>query len=213
MGILPRTHGSSLFTRGETQALVVVTLGTELDEQRIDGLQDEYTEKFLVHYDFPAFSVGETWPNRGPRRREIGHGNLARRALKAVAPDEEEFPYTIRVNSDILVSNGSSSMATVCGGSLALMDAGIPIARPVAGIAMGMVKEGDEVYILSDIQGSEDHNGDLDFKVAGSERGITALQLDCKVKGIGFDILARALEQAREGRMQILEKINLIFVC
>ncbi len=207
VGILPRTHGSSLFTRGETQALVVVTLGTELDEQVVDGLQEEYTEKFLVHYDFPAFSVGETWPNRGPRRREIGHGNLARRALWPVAPNEDEFPYTIRVNSDILESNGSSSMATVCGGSLALMDAGIPIRRPVSGIAMGMVKEGDQVYILSDIQGSEDHNGDLDFKVAGTDRGITALQLDCKVKGIDYDILSRALRQAREGRLFILERM------
>jgi polyribonucleotide nucleotidyltransferase len=210
VGVLPRTHGSSLFTRGETQALVVITLGTELDEQRIDGLLDEYKEKFLVHYDFPAFSVGETWPNRGPRRREIGHGNLARRALLAVAPSGDDFPYTIRVNSDILESNGSSSMATVCGGSLALMDAGIPVTRPVAGIAMGMVKEGDDVYILSDIQGSEDHNGDLDFKVAGTDRGITALQLDCKVKGIGFDILGRALEQAHRGRLHILEKMGAV---
>lgn len=209
VGVLPRAHGSTLFTRGETQALVVCTLGTELDEQRIDGLQDERRERFILHYDFPAFSVGEAWPNRGPKRREIGHGNLARRALMPVLPfDDESFPYTLRVTSDIMESNGSSSMATVCGGSLALMDAGVPIKRAVAGIAMGMIKEGDQICILSDIQGSEDHNGDLDFKVAGTSEGITALQLDCKVKGIGYDTLERALNQAREGRMHILGKMG-----
>ncbi len=210
VGVLPRTHGSSLFTRGETHALVIVTLGTELDEQVIDGLNDEYTERLIVHYDFPAFSVGETWPNRGPKRREIGHGNLARRALEAIVPQDGSFPYTIRVNSDILESNGSSSMATVCGASLALMDAGVPLARSVAGIAMGMVKEGDKIAVLSDIQGSEDHNGDLDFKVAGTERGITAMQLDCKVKGISFAVLSEALEQARQGRLQVLDAMNAV---
>ncbi|HAK95042.1 MAG TPA: polyribonucleotide nucleotidyltransferase [Planctomycetes bacterium] len=210
VGVLPRTHGSSLFTRGETQALVVVTLGTELDEQVIDGLNDEYTERLLVHYDFPAFSVGETWPNRGPKRREIGHGNLARRALEAIVPQDDSFPYTIRVNSDILESNGSSSMATVCGASLALMDAGVPLGRSVAGIAMGMVKDGDKIAVLSDIQGSEDHNGDLDFKVAGTDRGITAMQLDCKVKGISFAVLAEALEQARQGRLQVLDTMGAV---
>jgi polyribonucleotide nucleotidyltransferase len=207
VGVLPRTHGSSLFTRGETQALVAVTLGTELDEQVIDGLNEEYKDRLLVHYDFPAYSVGETWPNRGPKRREIGHGNLARRSLDAIVPHDDAFPYTVRVNSEIMESNGSSSMATVCGASLALMDAGVPLVRPVAGIAMGMVKQGDKIAVLSDIQGSEDHNGDLDFKVAGSVSGITAMQLDCKVKGITFAVLSEALEQARQGRLQVLEKM------
>jgi len=207
VGMLPRTHGSSLFTRGETQSLVVATLGTGQDEQIVDGLAEEYSEKFMVHYNFPSFSVGETWPNRGPKRREIGHGNLARRALEAVVPPPEKFPYTIRLVSDILESNGSSSMATVCGGTLALMDAGVKIRQPVAGIAMGLIKEGDQIKILSDIQGSEDHNGDMDFKVAGTQRGITALQMDIKVAGISEDILREALEQAKEGRIFILREM------
>ncbi|MBI4605466.1 MAG: polyribonucleotide nucleotidyltransferase, partial [Planctomycetes bacterium] len=168
VGLLPRVHGSALFTRGETQAVVVATLGTGDDEQIVDGLYEEYSEKFMLHYNFPSFSVGETWPNRGPKRREIGHGALACRALKAVMPPEEKFPYTVRIISDILESNGSSSMATVCGGTMALMDAGVKIRQPVAGIAMGLVKEGDSICVLSDILGSEDHNGDMDFKVAGT---------------------------------------------
>jgi polyribonucleotide nucleotidyltransferase len=207
VGVLPRTHGSALFTRGETQALVVATLGTGQDEQIVDGLAEEYSEKFMLHYNFPSFSVGETWPNRGPKRREIGHGSLARRALEAVVPPPEKFPYTIRLVSDIMESNGSSSMATVCGGTLALMDAGVKIRQPVAGIAMGLIKEGDQVRILSDILGSEDHNGDMDFKVAGTQRGITALQMDMKVAGISEDILRQALEQAREGRIHILREM------
>jgi polyribonucleotide nucleotidyltransferase len=207
VGYLPRTHGSAIFTRGETQALVVVTLGTGRDEQVVDGLQEEYSEKFMVHYNFPSFCVGETWPNRGPKRREIGHGSLALRALQAVIPAEEKFPYTIRVVSDIMESNGSSSMATVCGGTMALMDAGVRIRQPVAGIAMGLIKEGDEVRILSDIQGSEDHNGDMDFKVAGTQFGITALQMDIKCSGISEEVLHRALGQAREGRIHVLREM------
>jgi polyribonucleotide nucleotidyltransferase len=207
VGVLPRTHGSALFTRGETQALVVATLGTGQDEQIVDGLAEEYSEKFMLHYNFPSFSVGETWPNRGPKRREIGHGNLARRALEAVIPPPEKFPYTIRLVSDIMESNGSSSMATVCGGTLALMDAGVKIRQPVAGIAMGLIKEGDQIRVLSDILGSEDHNGDMDFKVAGTQRGITALQMDIKVTGISDAILRQALEQAREGRIVILREM------
>ncbi|MFQ5655401.1 MAG: polyribonucleotide nucleotidyltransferase, partial [Planctomycetota bacterium] len=205
--LLPHVHGSALFTRGETQALVTVTLGTSFDEQRIDGLLDEKRETFLLHYNFPAFSVGETWPNRGPRRREIGHGVLAERALTSVLPEHDDFPYTIRLVSDVMESNGSSSMATVCGGTLSLMDAGVQIKRPVAGIAMGLVKEGEEFYILSDILGSEDHHGDMDFKVAGTQRGITALQMDIKISGLDRSILARALEQAREGRLHILREM------
>ena len=207
VGFLPRTHGSALFTRGETQSLVVTTLGSTLDEQVVDGLKDEYTKKFMLHYNFPAFCVGETWPNRGPRRREIGHGVLAERAINEVLPDWEDFPYTIRLVSDVLESNGSSSMATVCGSTLALMDAGVQIRRPVAGIAMGMVKEGDQVAILSDISGSEDAHGDMDFKVAGTQNGITALQMDIKVAGIGKEILRQALAQAREGRKHILREM------
>ena len=207
VGLLPRVHGSSLFTRGETQALVVVTLGTGDDEQIVDGLAEEYSEKFMLHYNFPSFSVGETWPNRGPKRREIGHGALACRALKAVMPPPEKFPYTVRVISDILESNGSSSMATVCGGTMALMDAGVKISQPVAGIAMGLVKEDHQVAILSDILGSEDHNGDMDFKVAGTQRGITALQMDIKVTGVSENVLRVALEQAREGRIHILREM------
>jgi polyribonucleotide nucleotidyltransferase len=204
VGLLARVHGSALFTRGETQAMVLVTLGTGDDEQIVDGLQEEYSEKFMLHYNFPSFCVGETWPNRGPKRREIGHGALAARALKAVLPPEEKFPYTTRIVSDIMESNGSSSMATVCGGTMALMDAGVKIRQPVAGIAMGLVKEGDEVRVLSDIQGSEDHNGDMDFKVAGTQRGITALQMDIKISGITTEIMRQALEQARDGRIDIL---------
>jgi len=204
VGVLPRTHGSALFTRGETQAMVVVTLGTPLDEQLVDGLGDEYSKKFMLHYNFPPFCVGEVRPVRGPGRREIGHGMLAERALQAVLPEEGEFPYTIRIVSDIMESNGSSSMASVCGGTLSLMDAGVPIRDPVAGIAMGLVKEGDQIRILSDIQGAEDHYGDMDFKVAGTQHGITALQMDIKVTGIDRPIMAAALEQAREGRIEIL---------
>jgi len=207
VGMLPRTHGSALFTRGETQALVVTTLGTSDDEQRIDSLEGEYFKTFMLHYNFPPFSVGETKPLRGPGRREIGHGALAERALKPMLPTKQEFPYTIRLVSDILESNGSSSMATVCGGTLALMDAGVPIKAPVAGIAMGLIKEGDKVIILSDILGLEDHLGDMDFKVTGTSKGITALQMDMKIEGITIDTMRTALNQAREGRLHILGKM------
>jgi len=205
VGLLPRTHGSSLFTRGETQSLTTVTLGTKPDEQLIEGLFPESTKRFMLHYNFPPYSVGEVGRVGGPGRREIGHGNLAEGALKNLIPPESDFPYTIRVVSDILESNGSSSMATVCAGSLALMDGGVPIRKAVAGIAMGLVKEGDRVAILSDILGNEDHLGDMDFKVAGTRDGITAFQMDIKIKGISFEILERALQQAREGRLQILD--------
>ncbi len=208
VGLLPRTHGSSLFTRGETQSLATVTLGTKPDEQLIEGLFPESTKRFMLHYNFPPFSVGEVGRVGGPGRREIGHGNLAERALKNLIPPETEFPYTIRIVSDILESNGSSSMATVCAGSLALMDGGAPIRKAVAGIAMGLVKEGDRVAILSDILGNEDHLGDMDFKVAGTRDGITGFQMDIKIKGISFEIVERALQQAREGRLQILEIMN-----
>jgi polyribonucleotide nucleotidyltransferase len=207
VGLLPRTHGSALFTRGETQALVVATLGTSEDEQRIDSLEGEYFKTFMLHYNFPPFSVGETKPLRGPGRREVGHGALAERALKAMVPTKQEFPYTIRVVSDILESNGSSSMATVCGGTLALMDAGVPIKAPVAGIAMGLIKEGEKVIVLSDILGLEDHLGDMDFKVTGTSKGITSLQMDMKIEGITIEIMRRALQQAKEGRMHILGKM------
>jgi polyribonucleotide nucleotidyltransferase len=207
VGLLPRTHGSALFTRGETQALVVVTLGTSDDEQRIDSLEGEYYKSFMLHYNFPPFSVGETKPLRGPGRREVGHGALAERALKPVVPTKQQFPYTIRVVSDILESNGSSSMASVCGGTLALMDAGAPIKAPVAGIAMGLIKEGDKVIVLSDILGLEDHLGDMDFKVTGTSNGITALQMDMKIEGITIDVMRRALQQAKEGRLHILGKM------
>ncbi|NKB81495.1 MAG: polyribonucleotide nucleotidyltransferase [Nitrospirales bacterium] len=206
-GILPRTHGSALFTRGETQSLAVVTLGTTDDEQRIDALEGEYFRNFMLHYNFPPFSVGEARPLRSPGRREVGHGKLAVRALSAVMPSKEDFPYTIRLVSDILESNGSSSMATVCGGALALMDAGVPIKEPVAGIAMGLIKEGDRILILSDILGLEDHLGDMDFKVTGTKDGVTALQMDIKIKGITTDLMRQALEQARVGRLHILEKM------
>ena len=208
LGILPRTHGSSLFTRGETQSLTTITLGTKNDEQIIDGLREEYTKRFMLHYNFPPFSVGEVGRMTGVGRREIGHGNLAERALKMVFPGEEIFPYTVRVISDILESNGSSSMATVCAGSLAMMDAGIGISKSVAGIAMGLVKAGDRYAILSDILGNEDHLGDMDFKVAGTTNGITAFQMDIKIQGISFEIMEKALQQAREGRIHILGIMN-----
>ena len=208
VGILPRTHGSALFTRGETQSLSVATLGTSDDEQRIDALEGESTKRFMLHYNFPAFSVGEVKPMRGPGRREIGHGNLAERALLPILPSKEAFPYSIRLVSDILESNGSTSMATVCGGTLAMMDAGIPIKAPVAGIAMGLIKEGDRVAILSDILGIEDHLGDMDFKVTGTDSGVTAVQMDIKIKGITLEIMKKALDQAREGRMHIMGKMK-----
>ncbi|TLD42854.1 MAG: Polyribonucleotide nucleotidyltransferase [Candidatus Jettenia ecosi] len=207
IGILPRTHGSALFTRGETQALVVTTLGTPTDEQKVDTLEDEYSKKFMLDYNFPPFCVGEVKPLRGPGRREIGHGALAERALEAVLPPPNKFPYTVRVVSDITESNGSSSMATVCGGTLSMMDAGIPITAPVAGIAMGLVKEGDDVRILSDILGTEDHLGDMDFKVAGTENGVTALQMDIKISGITQEVMQSALAQAKEGRLFIIKEL------
>ena len=205
--VLPRTHGSALFTRGETQALAVTTLGTGSDEQKVDALIGEQYKKFMLHYNFPPFSVGEVRPLRGPGRREIGHGALAERALLAVLPEESEFPYTIRIVSEILESNGSSSMATVCGGALSLMDAGVPIKAPVAGIAMGLIKEGEEIRVLSDILGDEDHLGDMDFKVAGTAQGITALQMDIKIVGVTREIMQQALYQAREGRLHILNQM------
>jgi polyribonucleotide nucleotidyltransferase len=208
LGVLPRTHGSALFTRGETQSLTTVTLGTKNDEQIIDGLIEEYTKKFMLHYNFPPFSVGEVGRITGVGRREIGHGHLAERALRAVVPAEDKFPYTLRVISDILESNGSSSMATVCAGSLSLMDGGVPVAKAVAGIAMGLVKEGENYAILSDILGNEDHLGDMDFKVAGTDVGITAFQMDIKIHGISFEIMEKALHQAKDGRMHILKIMN-----
>ena len=207
-GVLPRTHGSALFTRGETQALVVATLGTQRDAQIIDALAGEYKEPFMLHYNFPPYSVGETGFVGSPKRREIGHGRLAKRGVTAVLPNMEEFPYTIRVVSEITESNGSSSMASVCGSSLALMDAGVPIKSPVAGIAMGLIKEGDSFAVLSDIMGDEDHLGDMDFKVAGSVDGITALQMDIKIDGITAEIMKTALEQAKQGRLHILGEMN-----
>ncbi|MBI5781153.1 MAG: polyribonucleotide nucleotidyltransferase [Rhodocyclales bacterium] len=205
VGVLPRTHGSALFTRGETQALVVATLGTGRDEQIIDAIAGEYRESFMLHYNFPPFSTGETGRVGSPKRREIGHGNLAKRALAAVLPKQEDFPYTIRLVSEVLESNGSSSMATVCGGSLALMDAGVPTKAHVAGVAMGLIKEGNRFAVLTDILGDEDHLGDMDFKVAGTERGVTALQMDIKIQGITKEIMQVALAQAREGRLHILQ--------
>ena len=204
VGILPRAHGSALFTRGETQSLAVITLGTTEDEQRIDALEGEYTRTFMLHYNFPPFSVGEARPLRSPGRREVGHGALAERALKPVIPSKEVFPYTLRIVSDILESNGSSSMATVCGGTLGLMDAGVPIKEPVAGIAMGLIKEGGRVMIISDILGLEDHLGDMDFKVCGTKDGVTALQMDIKIGGITPALMHQALEQAKAGRLHIL---------
>jgi polyribonucleotide nucleotidyltransferase len=208
VGILPRTHGSALFTRGETQALVVTTLGTGEDEQYIDALEGTYKETFLLHYNFPPYSVGETGRMGSPGRREIGHGKLAWRAIHPVLPDRESFPYTIRVVSEITESNGSSSMATVCGTSLSMMDAGIPLRRPVAGIAMGLIKEDSGFAVLSDILGDEDHLGDMDFKVAGTSEGVTSLQMDIKITGITEEIMKVALDQAREGRLHILEEMN-----
>jgi len=205
--VLPRTHGSAVFTRGETQALVTATLGTADDVQRMDWLEGESYKRFMMHYNFPPFSVGEVSPLRGPGRREIGHGALAERALLPVIPSEEAWPYTIRVVSDILESNGSSSMATVCGGTLALMDAGVPIKAPVAGVAMGLVKEGETYAVLTDIAGAEDHYGDMDFKVAGTRDGITALQMDIKIPGVTAHIMSEALAQAKEGRLFILDKM------
>ena len=208
VGVFPRTHGSSLFTRGETQAMVVTTLGTGRDAQIIDAIEGEYKEHFMLHYNFPPFCVGETSFMLGPKRREIGHGRLAKRALAAVIPKAEDFPYVIRVVSEITESNGSSSMATVCGGSLALMDAGVPIKAPVAGIAMGLIKDGDRFAVLTDILGDEDHLGDMDFKVAGTEEGVTALQMDIKIDGITSEIMRVALSQARDGRTHILTQMN-----
>jgi len=206
IGILPRAHGSALFTRGETQSLGSVTLGTKLDEQIIDDIdREEFTKRFMLHYNFPPFSVGEVKPIRGTGRREIGHGNLAERALKLQIPNEEDFPYTIRIVSDILESNGSSSMATVCAGSLAMMDAGIPVKETVAGIAMGLIKEDDKIIVLSDIIGAEDHYGDMDFKVTGTRNGVTAIQMDLKIQGIAASTMRSALEQARLGRLHIID--------
>jgi polyribonucleotide nucleotidyltransferase len=204
---LPRAHGSALFTRGETQALVSVTLGTRQDEQKIDDLLGERYRNFMLHYNFPPYSVGETKFLRGPGRREIGHGALAERALYTLAKKIEDFPYVTRIMSDITESNGSSSMASVCGGSLALMDAGVPGIVPCAGIAMGLIKEGDNVAILSDILGDEDHLGDMDFKIAGTAKGITAIQMDIKIAGVDRAILSAALEQARQGRLHIIERM------
>ena len=208
VSVLPRTHGSALFTRGETQALVVATLGTRGDEQTIDDLSGRTSKRFMLHYNFPSYSVGEVRPLRGPGRREIGHGALAERAIRPVIPAHESFPYTLRVVSDVMESNGSSSMATVCGSVLSLMDAGVPIKAPVAGIAMGLIAEGEDVAILSDILGVEDHLGDMDFKVAGTAQGITAIQMDIKVAGVSSEIMARAMEQARQGRMHILQEMH-----
>ncbi len=208
VGILPRTHGSAMFRRGETQVLAVVTLGSSSDEQKIEALGGETFKSFMLHYNFPPYSVGEVRPPRGPSRRDIGHGALAERSVKTVLPRDGEFPYTIRVVSEVLESNGSSSMATVCGATLALMDAGVPLTDAVAGVAMGLIKEGDQIVILSDILGDEDHLGDMDFKVTGSEKGITALQMDIKIAGIDREIMRKALEQARLGRIFILGKMK-----
>ena len=204
MGVLSRAHGSALFTRGETQALVVATLGTGDDEQLIDALEGKYYEKFMLHYNFPPFSVGETGRMGAPGRREVGHGKLAWRAIRPMLPSAEEFPYTLRLVSEILESNGSSSMASVCGSSLALMDAGVPLKKPVSGIAMGLILEKDGFAVLSDILGDEDHLGDMDFKVAGTADGITSLQMDIKIAGITEEIMKKALAQAKDGRLHIL---------
>jgi len=206
--VLPRTHGSALFTRGETQALVTATLGTSEDAQIIDTVQEaEHKKRFMLHYNFPSFSVGEVKPNRGPGRREIGHGALAERALREMLPSEEDFPYTIRIVSDILESNGSSSMASICGGTLSMLDAGVPLKAPVAGVAMGLVSNGEKFVVLSDIAGEEDHYGDMDFKVAGTAKGLTALQMDIKIDGLNADLMAKALSQAKAGRLHILGKM------
>ena len=207
VGWLPRPHGSSLFTRGETQGIVTATLGTTQDEQKIENLQGERWKRFLLHYNFPPYSVGEVKPLRTPGRREVGHGNLAERALARVMPTHDQFPYTVRIVSEITESNGSSSMATVCGGTLSLMDAGVPIRAPVAGVAMGLIKEGDKVAVLTDILGDEDHLGDMDFKVCGTRKGITAIQMDIKIEGLSREILEQALSQARDGRLHILDRM------
>lgn len=209
-GVLPRAHGSVLFTRGETQALVSCTLGAADDSQRIDSLMGSYEKNFMLHYNFPAFSVGEVKPNRGPSRRDIGHGALAERSLRSQIPSLKDFPYTVRIVSDILESNGSSSMASVCGGSLAFMDAGIPGVKPVAGIAMGLIAEGDQNEVLTDILGDEDHLGDMDFKVTGTATGITGFQMDTKISGISMELMQKALHQAKDARMHILEKMNAV---
>jgi len=209
VGVLPRSHGSAIFTRGETQALCSVTLGTRDDEQRLDTLSGDIFRRFMLHYNFPPFSVGEVKMMRGSSRREIGHGALAERAVERVIPtDKAAFPYTVRVVSEITESNGSSSMASVCGGTLALMDAGVPVKAPCAGIAMGLVKEGEKIAVLSDILGDEDHLGDLDFKVCGTEKGITAVQMDIKIEGLSREILEKALFQARDGRLHILKEMT-----
>ncbi|MEE8536921.1 MAG: polyribonucleotide nucleotidyltransferase, partial [Acidobacteriota bacterium] len=207
-GVLPRTHGSAIFTRGETQALVTATLGTAADAQRLDWLQGESQKRFMLHYNFPPFCVGEAKFLRGPGRREIGHGALAERSLLPLMPGEDKFPYTVRLVSDILESNGSSSMASICGGALALMDAGVPLSAPVAGVAMGLIKEGSKYAVLSDIAGVEDHLGDMDFKVAGTRLGVTALQMDIKISGVDRKILTEALEQAHVGRQFILDRME-----
>jgi polyribonucleotide nucleotidyltransferase len=207
VGVLPRVHGSAIFSRGETQSLCTVTLGTSSDEQRVDGLIEEYSQKFMLHYNFPSYSVGEVRPIRGPGRREIGHGALAERSLLAVLPDIQTFPYTVRVISDILESNGSSSMASTCGGCLALMDAGVPITKPVAGISVGLVQEGDKRVLLTDIIGEEDHFGDMDFKVCGTRDGITAIQLDIKIEGLSHDVIRETLHRAKAARLVILDKM------
>ncbi|HEB98514.1 MAG TPA: polyribonucleotide nucleotidyltransferase, partial [Thiotrichales bacterium] len=207
-GVLPRVHGSALFTRGETQALVVTTLGTARDAQIIDAIQGERREHFMFHYNFPPFCVGETGRVGSPKRREIGHGRLAKRGVAAVMPSVDEFPYSIRVVSEITESNGSSSMASVCGSSLAMMDAGVPLKAPVAGVAMGLIKEGDQFAVLTDIMGDEDHLGDMDFKVAGTSDGVTALQMDIKIEGITREIMETALAQANQARMHILGEMN-----
>ena len=209
-GVLPRVHGSTVFTRGETQALVTATLGTADDQQKIEMVDGETWKRFMLHYNFPPFSVGEVKPMRGPGRREIGHGALAERALAPMMPAEAEFPYTIRIVSDILESNGSSSMASVCGGSLAMMDAGVPIKAPVAGVAMGLImdEKTGKYAVLSDIAGAEDHYGDMDFKVAGTANGITALQMDIKITGISAEVMRAALTQAKAGRLHILQKMQ-----
>jgi polyribonucleotide nucleotidyltransferase len=209
-GVLPRAHGSSLFTRGQTQALVAATLGTAKDAQRLDSIKEagEVTRSFMLHYNFPPFSTGEVRPMRGTSRREIGHGNLAERAIQGVLPDFADFPYTIRIVSDVLESNGSSSMASVCGGSLALFDAGVPMKAAVAGVAMGLIKEGRKYAILTDILGDEDHLGDMDFKVAGTTEGITSIQMDIKIEGLDLTIMEEALTQAKEGRLHILGEMN-----
>ncbi len=208
VGVLPRAHGSALFTRGETQAMVIATLGSERDEQHLEGLAGDVYRRFMLHYNFPPFCVGEVRFMRGPSRRDIGHGTLARRGIEAVLPDADSFPYTMRVVSEVLESNGSSSMATVCGGSLALMDAGVSIKSPVSGVAMGLIKEGDKVVVLTDILGDEDHLGDMDFKVVGTREGITALQMDIKIDGVDREIMGRALSQAKDGRLHILGKME-----